>query len=146
MSARRLVSLVCGGAGTKIDGLRQLDEEARPPITSLQITWFDHAISAFLVHQITLKALPDETASSRLKQVGIMMLVFDLYDRGTPVTLAALAKASGLTRGGVYDSVDFLIRRGLLIETIVKNSMRRGQARLFSIAPAVIVSLRSFLG
>ena len=101
-------------------------------------TWVGSAILVLLVRQIILKPLPRETATSRLKQVGMMTLIFALHGGEAPVTLSTLVSISGLTRGGVSEAIDQLVRRGLLFETMGHNVIGRGRARLFVISPDVL--------
>jgi hypothetical protein len=51
---------------------------------------------------------------------------------------------TALTRSGVKETVDLLVRRGMLSETIVKNSMGRGTARQFEISEELLEKLSSF--
>lgn len=48
-----------------------------------------------------------------------------------------------MTRNAVAESVDPLVERGILTETIVKNSMGRGTARQFEFCPEIFDRLRS---
>ncbi|MCZ7497264.1 hypothetical protein O8B39_22445 [Agrobacterium rhizogenes] len=66
------------------------------------------------------------------------MAVIDCLDsQGSPITLSRLMAITGLSRGGVVEIVAPLIKRGILIETMGKNSMGRGTARQFSIASGI---------
>lgn len=62
------------------------------------------------------------------------------------LTLSKLIKVTGLTRGGVVETIDPLVKRGLLIEAIGRNAMGRGTARQFEIAPAVRSAAATTLG
>ncbi|MFS8044029.1 transcriptional regulator [Xanthobacter sp. AM33] len=101
-------------------------------------TWVGNAIMVLLVRQIILQPLPGETATSRLKQIGMMTLIFALHGSENPITLSTLVSMSGLTRGGVSETIDQLVRRELLFETMGHNVIGRGRARLFVISPGVL--------
>ncbi|WP_320409377.1 MULTISPECIES: MarR family transcriptional regulator [unclassified Aureimonas] len=90
------------------------------------------------------KPLDDETASSRLKQVGMMTVLYDMHIGNKPLTVANITETTGLTRGGVDEAVAFLVLRGLLVETKTTNSMGRGRARLFHIPESIFDRLRHF--
>jgi len=51
-----------------------------------------------------------------------------------------------MTRGGVVETMDLLVARGVLVETLGKNSMGRGTARQFALSPAVFALLRAAVG
>ena len=48
-----------------------------------------------------------------------------------------------MTRGGVIETIDLLVQRGILTETMGKNSMGRGTARQFEFARSVFEHIRS---
>ena len=87
--------------------------------------------------------LEDEMPASRLKQISLMTLIVveKLHTATTPITLAQLVDMTGLTRTGAIQSVEPLVQRGLLVETMGKNSMGRGTARQFQFAPALLQNL-----
>ena len=45
------------------------------------------------------------------------------------LTLASIVKIIGMTRGGVPEATDQLVQRGIMTETLGKDSMGRGTAR-----------------
>lgn len=108
------------------------------PSAALADIWLGNTILALLVRQILLKPLPQETATSRVKQVGMMAVIFALHGSEIPITLSTLVNVSGLTRGGVSETVDQLVHRGLLLESMGHNAIGRGKARLFTIAPGTL--------
>ncbi len=69
-----------------------------------------------------------------LKQVALMMVIYVFLDGGEgQVGLSDLIKATGLTRGGIFETIDPLVRRGLLVERwgrIPWVVARRGISRL----------------
>jgi hypothetical protein len=46
-----------------------------------------------------------------------------------------------MTRGGVVETIELLVRRGILTETLGRNSMGRGTARQFEFSPQVFAAL-----
>jgi hypothetical protein len=61
-----------------------------------------------------------------------------------PLSLASITKETGLTRGGVYETVGFLLKRKLLEETETKNALGRGKARRFLIPRAIFEHISHF--
>lgn len=84
----------------------------------------EQILLAIIQDQILGEPFSEETATSRLKQIEV----------------------TGLTRGGVIETIDPLVKRGLLIQTIGRNAMGRGTARQFEIAPAVRSAAATTLG
>lgn len=58
------------------------------------------------------------------------------------LTLASVVKITGMTRGGVLEALDQIVQRGILTETLGKNSMGRGTARQFEFARNVFEQIR----
>jgi len=108
----------------------------------------DLALLTMVTRQIMANPLEDEMPASRLKQISLMTLIVveKLHTATTPITLAQLVDMTGLTRTGAIQSVEPLVQRGLLVETMGKNSMGRGTARQFQFAPALLQSLAVFMG
>ncbi len=114
---------------------------------ALNVQWHNLAFSAFIFHEIFDDPLEDETPQSRLKQIGVIGVVLYIMHQGhQPLTLSNIVETTGLTRTGVTETVDPLVGRGLLTESFVKNSMGRGKARRFEIAPEILEKIRSFQG
>ena len=93
--------------------------------------------SAYALQEVFGKPVEGETPQSRLKQVGVMTVLYVMHQRHEKLTLSNIVRITGLTRNAVAESVDPLIERGILTETIVKNSMGRGTARQFDFTPEV---------
>jgi len=93
-------------------------------------------------------ALEDETPAARLKQVALMtvIIVERLHLTASPITLAQLVEMTGLARNVAVQAIDAIVQRGILVESWGKNSMGRGTARQFQIAPAVLQHIASFMG
>ncbi|AWI61224.1 MarR family transcriptional regulator [Sinorhizobium fredii] len=111
---------------------------------ALNLQWHSLAFSAFIFHEIVDNPLQDETPQSRLKQIGMMSVLYIMHQGHQQLTLSNIVEITGLTRTGVTETIDPLVRRGLLTEKFVKNSMGRGKARQFDIAPQILEKLRSF--
>ena len=111
---------------------------------ALNQQWHSLAFSAFIFHEIVDNPIEDETPQSRLKQIGMMSVLYIMHQGHQQLTLSNIVEITGLTRTGVTETIDPLVRRGLLTEKFVKNSMGRGKARQFDIAPQILEKLRSF--
>lgn len=105
--------------------------------SKLSDRWQSQALSAFAIREILEKPLDDETSQSRLKQIGMMSVLYMMHHAHEKLTLSNIVKFTGGTRNGVLETIDFLVQRGILSETLGKNSMGRGTARQFELSPAV---------
>ena len=105
--------------------------------------WQSQALSAFAVREILEKPLEDETAQSRIKQIGVLNILYMMHLAGEALTLSNIIKFTGMTRGGFVETMDLLVARGVLVETLGKNSMGRGTARQFALSPTVFALLRA---
>lgn len=108
----------------------------------------DLALLTMVTRQIMANPLEDEMPAGRLKQIALMtvIVVEKLHTATSPITLAQLVEMTGLTRTGTIQSVDPLVQRGLLVESMGRNSMGRGTARQFEISSAVLRNLAVFMG
>ncbi|NKL20221.1 MarR family transcriptional regulator [Rhizobium leguminosarum] len=107
--------------------------------------WQNLAFSGLILHEILDHPLDDdETPQARLKQVGMMTILYSMNQAHQKLTLSSIMEITALTRSGVKETVDLLVKRGMLDETIVKNSMGRGTARQFEISEALLKKLSSF--
>ena len=106
--------------------------------------WHSLSFAALVLREIMDHSLDEETASSRLKQVGLMSVLYYMHIGNIPLTVANITEQTGLTRGGVEEAVGFLIKRQLLSETKTTNSMGRGRARLFHLPQSLFDRLRHF--
>ncbi|MCO6180740.1 MarR family transcriptional regulator [Ciceribacter sp. RN22] len=105
--------------------------------------WQSQLFAAYALQEILDRPVEGETPQSRLKQLGMMTVLYMMHQNHERLTLSNLAKVTGLTRNAVLDSIDPLVARGILRETLVKNSMGRGTARQFEFPPEVFERLRS---
>lgn len=105
--------------------------------------WQNQALSAFAVREILEKPLKGETPQSRIKQIGVLNILYMMHLAGEALTLSNIINFTGMTRGGVVETMDLLVARGVLVETLGKNSMGRGTARQFALSSAVFTLLRA---
>lgn len=106
--------------------------------------WHSLSFSAIILREIMDHPLEDETRQSRLKQVGMMNILYYMHVGRTPLTVTNIINETGLTRGGVTETIDYLVQRELLTETQVKNSMGRGRARQFEIVRRIFEKTSPF--
>jgi hypothetical protein len=110
--------------------------------SALNVHWQSQLFAAYALQEILDKPIEGETPQSRLKQLGMMTVLYMMHQSHEKLTLSNIVKITGLTRNAVAESIDPLIERGILAETIVKNSMGRGTARQFEFRPEVFDRLR----
>ena len=113
---------------------------------ALDAQWHSLAFAAFILREILDHPLQDETPQSRLKQIGMMSVLYYMHIGNQKLTLSNIIEITKLTRGGVTETVDQLVKRNILTETLVKNSMGRGRARQFEIAPEIFEKIDAFQG
>ena len=111
--------------------------------SKLSDRWQTQALSVFAVREILDKPLEDESAQSRIKQIGMINILYMMHQAHEKLTLSNIIQFTGMTRGGVIETIDFLVKRGVLTETLGKNSMGRGTARQFEFATQVFEAVRS---
>ena len=105
--------------------------------------WKNLAFSALVLRLIMDNPRDGESAQSRLKQVGMMSILYHMHMGQVPLTLTNIIEETGLTRTGVAETVDQLVQRNILTETLEKNMLGRGTARRFHIAPTLFERLKS---
>lgn len=110
----------------------------------LDTQWHSLSFSAMILRHIMDNPLAGETPQSRLKQVGMMSVLYYMHIGHQPLTLSNIMEITGLTRTGVTETIDQLVRREILTESLIKNSMGRGRARRFEIAPHIFEQLNMF--
>jgi hypothetical protein len=55
---------------------------------------------------------------------------------------SSFVKITGMTRGGILEAMDQIVQRGILTETLRKDSMGRGTATQFEFARNVFEQIR----
>lgn len=88
----------------------------------------NQALPLFGIQEILEKPLMNETPQSRIKQIGMLNVLYVMHQAHEPLTLASVIKITGMTRGGVLETIDNLVERGILTQTMGKNSIGRGTA------------------
>lgn len=110
--------------------------------SKLSERWQTQALPIFAVREILDKPLEDETPQSRIKQIGMMNILYMMHQAHEKLTLSNIIEFTGMTRSGVLETIELLVQRGVLTETLGKNSMGRGTARQFEFAHQVFKALR----
>jgi hypothetical protein len=108
--------------------------------------WQNQLFSAFALQEIMEKPVEGETPQSRLKQLGMMTVLYMMHQSHENLTLSNVVRVTGLTRNAVAESIGPLVQRGILTETLGKNEMGRGTARQFEFVPEVFERLRMTSG
>ncbi|MCZ7866010.1 MULTISPECIES: transcriptional regulator [Agrobacterium] len=109
--------------------------------SNLSERWQAQALSVFTVREILEKPIEGESAQSRIKQIGMMNILYLMHQAHQKLTLSKVIEITGMTRGGVVETIDLLVRRGILKETLGRNSMGRGTARQFEFSQQVFAAL-----
>ncbi|ACE93869.1 MULTISPECIES: hypothetical protein [Rhizobium] len=112
--------------------------------SAIKTQWHNLAFSGLILHEILDHPLEDETPQARLKQIGMMTILYTMTQAHQKLTLSNIIEITELTRSGVKETVDLLVKRGMLVETMGKNSMGRGTARQFEISEDLLSKLSSF--
>jgi DNA-binding MarR family transcriptional regulator len=102
------------------------------------------AFSGLILKEIFEHPLEDETPQARLKEIGMMTILYTMSQAHQRLTLTNIVDISGLTRSGAKETVDLLVKRGMLNETMGINSMGRGTARQFEISQDLLNKLSTF--
>lgn len=112
--------------------------------SAIKTQWHNLAFSGLILHEILDHPLEDETPQARLKQIGMMTILYTMTQAHQKLTLSNIIEITELTRSGVKETVDLLVKRGMLVERMGKNSMGRGTARQFQISEELLSKLSSF--
>ncbi|NEJ73391.1 MarR family transcriptional regulator [Rhizobium phaseoli] len=112
--------------------------------SAFKTQWHNLAFSGLVLHEILNHPLDDETPQARLKQIGMMTILYTMTQAHQKLTLSNIIEITELTRSGVKETVDLLVKRRMLDETMVKNSMGRGTARQFEISQDLLNKLSAF--
>jgi hypothetical protein len=100
-----------------------------PPVSR----WHNTALASLLTIEIMSKHLPNETGSSRIRQLGMMIALLSMDDGHSPITIGAVTEFTGIARKTALEAIEPLVARGLLIETWDTASHGKGKSRLFYI-------------
>jgi len=86
------------------------------------------AFTAFTMKQILDNPLDGETPTSRMKQIGMINLIYQMQLTNIETTITNIMNISRLSRDAVYESTTPLLTRKLLLEEQVLNTAGRGRA------------------
>lgn len=111
--------------------------------SALKIHLSNLNFSGLILREIMDHPLDGETPQARLKQIGMMTILYTMAQTHQSLTLSSIIEITQLTRSGVKETVDLLVERGMLTETMGTNSMGRGTARQFEIAAGLLKKLSS---
>jgi hypothetical protein len=112
----------------------------------LESRWHNTVFATLTTHEIMSKHLPDETPNSRLRQLGMMNLLYSLQKTDTALTITSVTQVTGMTRKAAQEAIDPLVARGLLKESWGRTSIGRGKARQYEIAPEIFEKLQGVYG
>ncbi|WLS00698.1 transcriptional regulator [Shinella sumterensis] len=110
--------------------------------SKLSDRWQTQALSVFAVREILDRPLEDESAQSRIKQIGMVNILYMMHQAHQKLTLSNVIEFTGMTRGGVIETMELLVKRGILTESLGKNSQGRGVARHFELSSRLLDNLR----
>ncbi len=124
------------------DRLRVTKMTVKSMPTSFDARWQSITFSSLAMSEIMDNPVEGETPQARLKQLGMLSLLYTLHLANIPLTLTNITEKTGLTRGGAAEPIDQLVARGLLREGWAKNALGRGKAREFEISDTLFARLK----
>jgi DNA-binding MarR family transcriptional regulator len=110
---------------------------ASPPNTDFATITFGAAVLKIILDN----PLPNETASHRVKQLGIMSIIYYMQSMGLETTGPALVAKTGVSRATLSLIVAPLIKRNLLKEEMKLNSIGEGRVAVYSIHEHLVPSV-----
>jgi len=113
--------------------------------SKLSDRWQTQALPLFSVREILDKPLEGETPQSRIKQIGMINILYMMHQAHEKLTLSNTIEFTGMTRSGVLETMELLVKRGILTESLGKNSQGRGVARQFELSARLLDGLRTSL-
>lgn len=108
--------------------------------------WHNTGFVTLATHEIMSKPLPGETPNSRLRQLGMINLLYSLQKADMALTITSVTEVAGMTRKAAQEAIDPLVTRGLLRESWGRTSIGRGKARQYEIAPEIFDRLQGVYG
>lgn len=112
----------------------------------IESRWHQAIFATLTTNEIMSNPLPDETPNSRLRQLGMMSLLYSLHKADTALTITNVIQVTGMTRKAAQEAIDPLVARGLLKESWGRTSIGRGKARQYEIAPEIFSKLHGVYG
>lgn len=108
--------------------------------------WHNTVFATLATHEIMSKPLPGETPNLRLRQLGMMNLLYTLHKADIALTITNVTEVTGMTRKAAQEAIDPLVARGLIKESWGRTSIGRGKARQYEIAPEIFEKLQGVYG
>lgn len=103
--------------------------------------WASLTFAGMVMKLILDNPLPDETPTSRVKQIGLMSIIYQMMMSDIETTVNNIMEVSLLSRPSVFEVTSPLLVRGLLREEKVLNSIGKGRASRFVIPEDVFNNL-----
>lgn len=103
--------------------------------------WTQLNFPAVVMRHIIEKPVEGETPSGRLKQVGMMSVIYYLQMDGQETTVNNIIRYSGVSRSAFFEIIPPLLARNLLREERILNAAGRGRASKFFIPDEFFESL-----
>ncbi|MGE4409609.1 MAG: winged helix DNA-binding protein [Sphingobium sp.] len=76
-----------------------------------------------------------ETASQRMKQLAVMMVIYTMQTDGEPVTVTNICKKFHAPRQVVVDVMKMLVERGLITYRTEAHGRAKGRVYVYSLTP-----------
>lgn len=93
----------------------------------------DTSFFAAVSKNILSNPLPEETASSRMKQIAFMAMIYQLKISGREPTIRLVMEVTGLPRTSMTKFMEPLLQRGLLEQRPILNISGKGRAFVLDI-------------
>ncbi|PRA79625.1 hypothetical protein CQ054_21470 [Ochrobactrum sp. MYb29] len=106
--------------------------------------WNEITVSATIMQMVLSNPLTGETATNRIKQIGFMGIMYQMHLMNMDTTVKNIMEASQLSRAGIFEVANPLIKKQLLVEETVLNAIGRGRATRLYIPEAVFDKAQQF--
>lgn len=103
--------------------------------------WSQLNFPAAVMKHIMENPVEGETPAARLKQVGMMSVIYYLQIDGQETTVNNIIEYSGVSRSAFFEIIGPLLERKLLREESILNTGGRGRAFKFVIPDELFESL-----
>lgn len=94
--------------------------------------------AAAMMRRILTEPPPDENGVARIRQIGLMMLIYNIQSRGMDPTTNKIEEVSGLDRRKIYEIVKELEAKKLLATVAITNRHNKGRVFKYVIPDAVL--------
>lgn len=108
---------------------------------------FPHADTSFfaaVAKRILSNPLPDETASSRMKQIAFMGVLYQIKVSGCEPTINLIMDVTGLPRASMTKFMEPLLLRQMIRERTTLNVVGKGRAYILDIHEDFLSTLNPF--